>query len=884
MSADDSLTPEAWGDIKELLAELGTLSPGEREARLQSLPADRVARLQPFLDVDTGVVVPPATPGVPPTQAEEILAGRYRIERPLGRGGMGTVDLAHDLTLDCPVAIKRLSNLWLPDAEARRRLVREARALAALNHPHVARVHDVIDSSPPALVMEYVEGETLVDWLELPRAARTVIGVLRQVVEAVAYAHTRGVIHCDLKPGNVLVTPDDRAKVVDFGIAQMQRTASTTRVGDTTVAPAFTPRYAAPEVKQGARPVPASDVYSLGVLVDEVVDECAKAGAPLPPPLAQALRRASQAACVTEADRRPRDGAAFLAMLPTVAAPDAAAGWRTRAASAVLVLSGCISGGLAVTGDGSALRPASLGGGKPIVVAVVPRVDDASASTISAAAADFLRRSLGTLTRARLVTADVPAFKDDVDTLVKDLRFEGLTYVFVPSVAPTATGVRVSVAVRRAAGGGVVQTFTEEGPSSALGAITGRLASQVRAWLNEPARPPGGPVYEPSARALGEYSQARQYLERPDKPEAFQLARELLERAVEREPEFAAAHAELSRVLVLQYRARRDAALLVQAQAAAGKAMRLDPGLVEARLAHATTLQATGQRADAISELQQILKVAPTHDRAMRLLGQLQAASGAMDDGVRTLREVIALHPSWQNYRALGTVLYDAGRYAEAEQEYRECVALQPDNPFAHQLLGAALQKQNRDAEAVREYERALAIQPSAPAYTNLGTYQYGLGDLKAAERAYRKAVEIAPQDPLMQRNLSDALRAQGRAREAREGYQRAAELAEAELRVNPQDQTAQSLAAYAWARAGNCELSNVPSTRIESAPSPSVDGLIDVVNARLICGVVPQALVDLRAIAAAGVSLSGVLERDVEEAAPRPVRQFVAGAASAGK
>jgi Flp pilus assembly protein TadD len=275
--------------------------------------------------------------------------------------------------------------------------------------------------------------------------------------------------------------------------------------------------------------------------------------------------------------------------------------------------------------------------------------------------------------------------------------------------------------------------------------------------------------------------------------------------------------------------------------------------------------------------LRQVRALAPSNDRAMRLLGQLEASSGQVDEGVRTLRTVVERFPNWPNYRALGTVLFNAGRYVEAEQQYRECTALQPDNPFALQLLGASLQKQKKDGEAVRAYERALAIQPSAAAYTNLGTYQYGLGDLKAAERAYRKAVELRPQDPLMQRNLSDALRAQGRAVDARDGYARAANLAEAELRVNPQDQTALSTAAYSWARAGNCELSDGHSARIESATSPQVDGLIDVANARLICGSITRALANLEAIRTEGVDLSNVLEQDVAASAPREVRQIVA-------
>ena len=117
-----------------------------------------------------------------------------------------------------------------------------------------------------------------------------VLAAIHQIVDAVAYAHSRGVVHCDIKPRNVVVTPESQVKVIDFGIALMWSAVATV-TSDGTRVKRYTPRYAAPEVIRGATPTRASDVYSLGVLIDDVIDACREADAPLPAPLAAALAR-----------------------------------------------------------------------------------------------------------------------------------------------------------------------------------------------------------------------------------------------------------------------------------------------------------------------------------------------------------------------------------------------------------------------------------------------------------------------------------------------------------------------------------------------------------------------------------------------------------------
>jgi WD40 repeat protein/predicted Ser/Thr protein kinase len=194
--------------------------------------------------------------------------GRYRIRRLLGRGGMGTVYLAHDTELDRPVALKIPHFHGPGEAEARERFRREGRVAAALDHPHLCRVYDVGEhEGTPYLTMAYVEGRPLGDPADGPLSATQVAAVVRKVALALGYAHARGVVHRDLKPSNILIDATGEPVVTDFGLARR------TGAGDALVTrdgvPVGTPAYMSPEQVAGKSEAvgPASDVFSLGVVL-----------------------------------------------------------------------------------------------------------------------------------------------------------------------------------------------------------------------------------------------------------------------------------------------------------------------------------------------------------------------------------------------------------------------------------------------------------------------------------------------------------------------------------------------------------------------------------------------------------------------------------------
>ncbi|HEV2783109.1 MAG TPA: serine/threonine-protein kinase [Actinophytocola sp.] len=209
------------------------------------------------------------------TSEQRVVAGRYRLRRPLGQGSMGTVWEAYDEFLHRPVAVKEVRlPPGIPAAEAdelRERTLREARAIAVVSHPNVITLHDVArEDGDPFVVMEYIPARSLAELirqfgpLQTPQAAT--IGYA--VAAGLAAAHQAGITHRDVKPGNVLVGEDGRVKLTDFGIARNMSELTMTRTGIMLGSPA----YIAPEVAAGREVTPAADLWGLGATLFAAVE------------------------------------------------------------------------------------------------------------------------------------------------------------------------------------------------------------------------------------------------------------------------------------------------------------------------------------------------------------------------------------------------------------------------------------------------------------------------------------------------------------------------------------------------------------------------------------------------------------------------------------
>jgi eukaryotic-like serine/threonine-protein kinase len=200
-----------------------------------------------------------------------ILNNRYRLIEQIGSGGMAVIYKAQDMELGRLVTVKVLRPSLVSDPEFLMRFKREAQAAANLSHPNIVIVYDVGQDGPKThyIVMEYVPGQ---DLKKLIRARSSfevdeALAIIIEVCKGVGYAHRAGLVHCDVKPQNILVTPDNRIKVTDFGIARAL-TGAAPQVEDMVWG---SPHYFSPEQAAGETPTPASDVYSVGVVLFELL-------------------------------------------------------------------------------------------------------------------------------------------------------------------------------------------------------------------------------------------------------------------------------------------------------------------------------------------------------------------------------------------------------------------------------------------------------------------------------------------------------------------------------------------------------------------------------------------------------------------------------------
>jgi serine/threonine protein kinase len=202
--------------------------------------------------------------------------GKFEIEKVIGRGGMGVVYLAHDTKLDRAVAIKSMPAELQANSTARTRFTREAKLLASLSHPNIGVIHDIIEPAEGSayLVLEYIPGETLTERVSRePLRLKDALSIGLQIAQAVSAAHEAGVIHRDIKPGNIKITPDGRVKVLDFGLA---KTVVSKSVGaEPTVTQAGrvmgTPAYMSPEQARGKLMDRRTDIWSFGCLLYEML-------------------------------------------------------------------------------------------------------------------------------------------------------------------------------------------------------------------------------------------------------------------------------------------------------------------------------------------------------------------------------------------------------------------------------------------------------------------------------------------------------------------------------------------------------------------------------------------------------------------------------------
>jgi tetratricopeptide (TPR) repeat protein len=756
------------------------------------------------------------------------IVGRYELLRPLGAGGMGEVFLARDETLDRLVAIKRLN---ADNSTSAKSILHEARIVASLDHPNIASVFDVVEhAGQPHVVMEYVEGPTLATRIASgPLTESEVIAYGRQIADALAYAHARNVVHCDIKPSNVMLTPADVPKVLDFGIARREIPAQ--GGATTTIHIRGTPAYMAPEAMLGAAPTPQSDVFSLGVVLYELAVGRRPFSAPnhsregsasldhlarrVSPGLAGVIERA------IEIDPRRRIQSAediriALVKLSSDETRTSKVLRRPSAAGKTAALLGGLALACTLLVMGIPPLATSLATKQPSVLGVMMfnNTGDAENDYIAAGMADVLVSHLADAPGVTVVPRTAMATLTKESQVQEAVKALGLTHVLTGSVQRSGESLRLAISLLGDKGAKVEWSRSFDGKVSdvlhveqrigeaALQAMRSRglvtQATVAQARENPPTSNPD---------AFDDYAHGRALIERADVPGNVGLALSFFERAVERDPAFARAHAAIGDASWRRYTVSRDTSWIDRARSAMLSAIRLAPDDPTVNYTMAEIDRGTGRADDAINTLEAILDKQPAFDSAHRLLGRIYSERNDFDRAITEFREAESIRPDYPaTVRELGLAYYDKGRFEEAIASFTKLTTLQPDNAPSHSLLGTAYHAAGELDRALAAYRQANSIAPRATTYSNIGSIHYARGEYPAAIDAYRQAIAIQSKEATTHRNLADALWLNGDKLAARAEYQAAMTLANETLKVNPSATRSRSLIAYCQAKLGNID------------------------------------------------------------------------------
>jgi tetratricopeptide (TPR) repeat protein/tRNA A-37 threonylcarbamoyl transferase component Bud32 len=774
--------------------------------------------------------------------------GPYRIVEALGKGAMGEVYLADDPRLRRRVALKRLSDPDLRSPESRRRLLREARAAARLNHPNVASVYDIVESDDGVhIVMEYVAGETLAARLRSGRLAPpTAVSIAIQLAEALAEAHAMGVIHRDLKPGNVVVTAGDRVKVLDFGLARTRGIAGrdpawsgshSSDTGDDADGIAGTPPYMAPETFLGRAPDARADMYSLGITLFEMltgrrpfagddlatvrtavlsnptprirdVDPALPAG--LDAVVARAMARNSDerygsAAELAEAlrgefmDAPTMSGRRWTAL---VAGPRARRRWVIALAAVALIAA------LTPLIPRPPRAPASPGSAVVAVLPLTNTTGDPANDRLGIGIADVLTSTLarvpGVTMISRSATLAYQKPDRDVPSIAREL---GADLIVDGAVQASHDTVRVTLNLLRPRTNVVAWSRAYDGAFSEIFALQTEAATALSEALQVTLTPEDKRKLRPATtnvEALADYAQARQFLERSDVKGNVDRSVGLFRSALERDPRYAAAHAGLGQAYWFQFQQTRDTAFSDKALLEITESLRLDPDDSAAHHALAIVYAGKGRKDQAMEELHRAIALQPGNDDAHKVLGRLLFEEGRRDEGLAEIRKAVELRPNfWGNHYSLGTSYYEAGRYPEAAAAFRRVTQLQPDSTRGFLMLATTYYAAGDADQAIATFKQAIAIAPDTAVYTNLGTVLYSEKRFAEAAVAFEEAARLSPNAPIKQRNLGDAYRHLGEPAKAQRAYSRAVELCEKDIQSNPRDARTLSMLGVYLAKLG---------------------------------------------------------------------------------
>ena len=761
----------------------------------------------------------------------------YEIQAKLGEGGMGIVYKALDQKLNRLVALKFLPPQIDASGVHLQRFLQEANALSALNHPNIATIYAVETAGDRQfLSMEFLPGGTLKAELERIKNGGTTLSLdevlkyAQQTAEGLAHAHAHGIIHRDVKPSNLMLTEAGDVKITDFGVAKLTGSSLKTLPGGLV----GTIAYMSPEQALGMEVDARSDLFSFGVVLFELlagrlpfqgpsdaamltqitnarIPRLGEVRADAPRELEQIVDRALKKRledryATTEellADLRLfRGGPASQTRLSTRYQSPAIAtrrkpkwavallGTLVVALAAALVSYWKLAPGARRTertAGAEATAPKASARQAPNRLAVLPfrfvgpeqRNEKLAEEVVSVLRnklihSEQFQDSVSVSSLADVLKEKVTNAKEAIARLGTNLVLSGAVVEENDRFIVTANLLDAQKQI-------VVNSADVEGPIDKLPALSESLLQRVAGILHLQLREPKG-TEELSQRARG-------YLGRYDRIQNLEMAIQLFEEALRRDPSSAVAHAGRAEAYLRNYRLTTEPPSLERARNSAIAAMRRNDQMAPVHFAMGLYRNATGDYHGAVESFQRSLEIEPDAD-AVRELGNSYSALNRFEEAQAAYVQAIEMRRGyWAGFKDLAVLYNKQGRLQEARPLLERVALLAPDDYSSYTNLGALYIKLGMFPEGAAVLRQAVAIDPSAMAYYQLGTALLLSHRYADAVEAYENAAALNPSDAVIWGALGNAAYwVPGMADYADDAFKRAVALRADELKVRPRD------------------------------------------------------------------------------------------------
>jgi len=751
---------------------------------------------------------------------------RFLIKAKLGSGAMGEVFLAEDRLLKRRVALKVIRPDRTEDAAFRHRMQKEAERASQLNDAHIAAIHDLIEQDGRLfLVMEYVEGQTLREKLRGPLLTAEFFSIAEQCLAGVAAAHQHGIVHCDLKPENLMVTPQGMIKILDFGFAQPTPQAGATETLSCATL-GGTPGYISPEVLLGGTPDERSDIFSLGIVLYEAlagrhpfrVDPATSTSGrilrcdlpPLPPSAPAAMnevlalmlakepaQRYQTCTQILEDIRAIRDGRD-----PALEKNRALANntWRRKimwlgAAVTLVVLISLLLLGSLPRMPWSAV-PVNASSRQLAVLPFETTMQDANSRAFAGGLTETLAAKLGEI--ADRYPLEIVSAAEVRKQNVRDARHArsllGATLILEGSLQQSGNTVRIIYSMVDTQSLRQIHSGVITADNANIFAVQDRVIAEVLKKLDiELAKEDRGRMEKHGTmqpEAYDYYLRGRGYLQDYDRVDSLENAAAEFQRSLRLDPRFALAYAGLGQAFLHKYALAHSPESLEAANDACRHSSQLDPSGPDAEICLGMLFNATGRYDAAVQHLEHALKLDSTRDESYRELAIAYEGEKRLSDAESLLKRAVALRPHyWAAYKWLGRFYEAHGRYDEAAEQFKRVVDMASDSVDGYSDLGAVYAEQGKYAEAIDALERSIQIQPTASALNNVGAVYFYQRRYADAARSYEFASQLTPDDYQIFGNLGEAYgQIGGKPEESRRNYAQALKLADQRLIANGND------------------------------------------------------------------------------------------------